>query len=61
MAVLELDALEQLAASVFEGYIARKDLARSSKGRHPVPEYVAEFPRRTGPGRCSSPFPPAGS
>jgi len=32
-----------LAAQAFEGYVVRKDLARSFKGRYPVPEYVAEF------------------
>ena len=35
--------LTSLAASHFDGYIVRKDLARSFKGRYPVPEYVAEF------------------
>src|SRR5438552_17173234 len=40
---MELDALDQLATRVFEGYIVRKDLARGFKGRYPVPEYVAEF------------------
>src|SRR5581483_5927119 len=40
---MELDPLDQLAASVFEGYLVRKDLARRFKGRYPVPEYVAEF------------------
>ncbi len=40
---MELDALDQLAARVFEGYVVRKDLARRFKGRYPVPEYVAEF------------------
>lgn len=39
----ELDELDRLAASVFEGYIVRKDLARRFKGRYPVPEYVSEF------------------
>jgi ATP-dependent Lon protease len=37
------DALDELAARQFEGYIVRKDLARRFKGRYPVPEYVAEF------------------
>ena len=40
---MELDALDQLAASVFEGYIVRKDLVRRFKGQYPVPTYVAEF------------------
>ena len=38
-----MDALDELAAQAFEGYVVRKDLARSFKGRYPVPEYVAEF------------------
>ena len=38
-----MDELDNLAARAFEGYIVRKDLARSFKGRYPVPEYVAEF------------------
>lgn len=43
MADIALDALDRLAARVFEGYIVRKDLARRFKGRYPVPEYVAAF------------------
>jgi ATP-dependent Lon protease len=39
----ELDALDRIAARVFDGYVVRKDLARRFKGRYPVPEYVAEF------------------
>ena len=38
-----MDELDQLASQAFEGYVVRKDLARSFKGRYPVPEYVAEF------------------
>ena len=38
-----MDELDELAAQAFEGYVVRKDLARSFKGRYPVPEYVAEF------------------
>ena len=38
-----MDDLDELAAQSFEGYVVRKDLARSFKGRYPVPEYVAEF------------------
>ncbi len=38
-----MDELDQLAANSFDGYVVRKDLARSFKGRYPVPEYVAEF------------------
>ena len=40
---MEMDELDRIAARVFDGYIVRKDLARSFKGRYPVPEYVTEF------------------
>jgi ATP-dependent Lon protease len=40
---MELDALDQIAAKAFEGYIVRKDLVRRFKGQYPVPTYVAEF------------------
>src|SRR5437763_24919 len=40
---MELDALDQLAATAFDGYIVRKDLVRRFKGQYPVPTYVAEF------------------
>ncbi len=40
---MELDALDQLAAGAFDGYIVRKDLVRRFKGQYPVPTYVAEF------------------
>src|SRR5579859_2975192 len=40
---MELDALDQLAASAFDGYIVRKDLALRFKGQYPVPTYVGEF------------------
>ena len=43
MVTIVMDELDQLAAQAFEGYVVRKDLARSFKGRYPVPEYVAEF------------------
>ena len=43
MNTITMDDLDHLAASHFDGYIVRKDLARSFKGRYPVPEYVAEF------------------
>ena len=43
MVTLVMDELDQLAAQAFDGYVVRKDLARSFKGRFPVPEYVAEF------------------
>ena len=40
---MKLDALDQIAAKTFEGYIVRKDLVRQFKGQYPVPTYVAEF------------------
>jgi ATP-dependent Lon protease len=40
---MELDALDQIAAQAFEGYVVRKDLVRRFKGQYPVPTYVAEF------------------
>ena len=41
--MLALDALDQVAAKAFEGYIVQKDLVRRFKGQYPVPTYVAEF------------------
>ena len=38
-----LDPIDELAASVFEGYVVRKDLALQFKGSYPVPTYVGEF------------------
>lgn len=38
-----MDALDDLAARVFEGYLVRKDLAQKFKGSYPVPTYVGEF------------------
>lgn len=40
---VELDHVDQLAASAFDGFIVRKDLVRRFKGQYPVPTYVAEF------------------
>jgi len=40
---MELDALDRLAAEVFDGFIVRKDLVLRFKGQYPVPTYVAEF------------------
>ncbi len=40
---MELDALDQIAAEAFDGYIVRKDLVRRFKGQYPVPTYVCEF------------------
>jgi len=41
--VTELDALDVLAAEVFDGYLVKKDLARKFQGQYPVPTYVGEF------------------
>jgi uncharacterized protein (TIGR02653 family) len=41
--VTGIDALDQLAADVFEGYLVRKDLAQQFRGQYPVPTYVGEF------------------
>jgi ATP-dependent Lon protease len=40
---LELDALDRLAASVYDGYLVRKDLVRKYSRQYPVPTYVVEF------------------
>jgi len=40
---MELDHLDQLAASVFDGYLVRKDLVRRYSRQYPVPTYVVEF------------------
>ena len=40
---MQLDALDQIAAKAFEGYLVRKDLVRQFKGQYPIPTYVAEF------------------
>ena len=40
---MELDALDRLAAEMFDGFIVRKDLVLRFKGQYPVPTYVAEF------------------
>ncbi len=39
----ELDRLDQLAASGFDGYLVRKDLVRKYSRQYPVPTYVIEF------------------
>jgi ATP-dependent Lon protease len=38
-----MDRLDQLAASVFDGYLVRKDLVRKYARQYPVPTYVVEF------------------
>jgi ATP-dependent Lon protease len=38
-----LDHLDKLAASVFDGYLVRKDLVQKYSRQYPVPTYVVEF------------------
>ena len=38
-----LDDLDRRAATVFEGYLVRKDLVRKYSRQYPVPTYVVEF------------------
>jgi ATP-dependent Lon protease len=40
---LELDRLDHLGASAFEGFVVRKDLVRRYARAYPVPAYVVEF------------------
>ncbi len=40
---MEFDQLDKLAASVFDGYLVRKDLVRKYSRQYPVPTYVVEF------------------
>lgn len=40
---MELDHLDKLAASSFDGYLVRKDLVRKYARQYPVPTYVVEF------------------
>jgi ATP-dependent Lon protease len=40
---MELDSVDQIGASAFEGYIVRKDLVRKYSRQYPVPTYVVEF------------------
>jgi ATP-dependent Lon protease len=40
---MTMDSLDQLAASVFDGYLVRKDLVRKYSRQYPVPTYVVEF------------------
>ena len=40
---MELDRLDQLAASAFDGYLVRKDLVRKYSRQYPIPTYVVEF------------------
>ena len=40
---IQMDHLDDLAASAFEGYLVRKDLVRNYSRQYPVPTYVVEF------------------
>src|SRR5258707_8548911 len=40
---VEMDSLDRLAASAFDGYLVRKDLVRKYSRQYPVPTYVVEF------------------
>ena len=40
---VELDQLDRLAATAFEGYLVRKDLVRKYSRQYPIPTYVVEF------------------
>ena len=40
---MELDRLDQVAASAFDGYLVRKDLVRRYSRQYPIPTYVVEF------------------
>ena len=40
---IALDALDTKAASVYDGYLVRKDLVRRYARQYPVPTYVVEF------------------
>ena len=40
---MELDHLDKIAASAFDGYLVRKDLVRKYSRQYPVPTYVVEF------------------
>lgn len=40
---MELDTLDQIAASSFDGFLVRKDLVRKYARAYPVPTYVVEF------------------
>jgi len=40
---LTMDPLDKLAASVFDGYLVRKNLVRKYARQYPVPTYVVEF------------------
>ena len=41
--MMEMDRIDGIAASVFDGYLVRKDLVRTFSRQFPVPTYVVEF------------------
>ena len=41
--MMDLDAIDRLAAATLEGYLVRKDLVRTFSRQFPVPTYVVEF------------------
>lgn len=41
--MIELDPIDEIAASTLEGYLVRKDLVRTFSRQFPVPTYVVEF------------------
>ena len=40
---LQMDDLDRKSASVFDGYLVRKDLVRKYARQYPIPTYVVEF------------------
>jgi ATP-dependent Lon protease len=40
---MQMDHLDRLAASAFDGFLVRKDLVRKYSRQYPVPTYVVEF------------------
>jgi ATP-dependent Lon protease len=40
---MELDTIDRIGASAFDGYLVRKDLVRKYSRQYPVPTYVVEF------------------
>src|SRR5574344_1963303 len=43
MAIMEMDNIDNIAASSLDGYLVRKDLVRTFSHQFPVPTYVVEF------------------
>lgn len=41
--MMEMDRIDEIAASVLDGYLVRKDLVRTFSRQFPVPTYVVEF------------------